>query len=147
MAEQERITYLAQFHNRFVDIKMKGSWGYNRSNATIITAVSWIEELEVTNLKSFDDEGNKLPSQLVIGTDKYGRELEVPVNRMLEVSFLDTKDQSILKGVVSLKQGFANIPKEQIEENEVLKRMMEENRLRYDELLTKGVTLYERRGN
>lgn len=145
--EQERITYLAQFHNRFVDIKMKGSWGYNRSNATILTAVSWIEELEVTNLKSFDDEGNKLPSQLVIGTDKYGRLLEVPVDRMLEVSFLDTKDQSILKSVTQLKKAFAEIPSDKIAENEALVKMVEENRLRYDELLTKGVTLYERRGN
>lgn len=142
----EKIQYLAEFHNRYVTLKMKGSWGYNRSNATIITAISYIEELEVTDMKALNEDMTKLKTPLLYGIDKYGRELEIPIDRILEVTFLDTKDQSLLKGLTWLQNAWANLDMQAIEENESLKEMLDNNKKRYDELIAKGVTVYERRG-
>lgn len=146
MAEQQTIQYLAEFHNRYVNLKMKGTWGYNPRNITMLTATSYIEELEVTDMKSFDDEGKKLPSQLIIGTDRYGRYLEIPVDRILEVAFLDTKDQSRLKGLVWLENALKNLDMESIKDNKALKEMIDKSKEEYDKLIAKGVTVYQRRG-
>lgn len=135
---------LIEFHNRFVDLHMKGTWGYNPHNIAMLTAESYIEEFEVKTTKVFDDDHNELPTPLLVGTDKYGRDLEVPCDRIIAVGWLDTPEQARLKAVMWLKETYDNIPSEALEENERVRELVNDVQKVYDELTAQGVTLYQR---
>jgi hypothetical protein len=79
-----------------------------------------------------------------VGTDKYGRELEVPCDRIIAVGWLDTPEQAQLKALTWLIDAYSNIPVEALKDNDVLANMIMENQKQYDELIAKGVTLYQR---
>lgn len=148
---QNQTIRLIDFHNRYVDLKMKGTWGYvnpelKAKGFAMMTAESYIEEFEVKTTKVFDDEGKNLKSPLLIGTDKYGRELEVPTDRILAVGWLDTQEQARLKALTWLQEGYSDLPIEALEGNELLQKMVTDNQKMYDELIAQGVTLYQRRG-
>lgn len=133
---------MADFFNRFVNLKMKGTWGYNPSGISILTAESYIEELEVTDTRVLDENGEVLEVFLLIGVDKYGRKLEIPMDRVLAVGFLDTKEQGRLKGLKSILANYDNIPQE-TKEHPAFK-MIQEMKDDYDDLISSGVKLYER---
>jgi hypothetical protein len=139
---QTQTLVMADFHNRFVDLKMKGTWGYNPNGITMITAESYIEELEVTDTKVLDDNGETLEVFILIGIDKHGRTLEIPMDRVLAVGFLGTKEQARLKGLTSIVASFDNIPQE-TKDLPVFK-MFQEMKDDYDALLASGVKLYQR---
>lgn len=143
MTKQTQTIRLADFHNRVVDFKMKGTYGYNPTNATILTAVSYVEELEVTRTACFDDDGNELKSPIICGIDKYGREMVLPLDRILACGWVDTKEQSRLKGLETLIQTFGAIPNLQ----EVSPKFYDDLQgfiAERDELVAKGVKLWER---
>lgn len=140
---------LIEFHNRFVDLHMKGTWGYvepelRERGFAMLTAESYIEEFEVKTTKLFDDNHNQLPTPLLVGTDKYGRDLEVPCDRILSVGWLDTPEQARLKAVMWLKENYSQLPVNAVEDNETIKKMVEDTQKVYDELTSQGVTLYQR---
>lgn len=139
---QTQTLVMADFHNRYVNLKMKGTWGYNPSNISILTAESYIEELEVTDTKVLDSEGEVLKVFILMGVDKYGRELEIPMDRVLAVGFIDTKEQSRLKGLTSVVKNFDKVSQE-VKETPAF-QMFQEMKDDYDELVASGVKLYQR---
>jgi hypothetical protein len=134
---------LVDFTNRVCDFRMKGSYGYNRSGATILTAESYVEELVVTGTDVFDSEGNTLPSPIVKGIDKYGREMTLPIDRILAVGWLDTKEQGSLKSLNSLIESFSAIPNLEEVSSDLYHDLQTFIQQR-DELVANGVTLYQR---
>lgn len=147
MENKTQTIRLVDFVGRYVDLHMKGTWGYNPRNVAIITAESYIEEFHVTDVTALDREtGKELKSPLIIGTDKYGRELNVPIDRILAVGWLDTKEQSSLYACKKLLDGYDNVTRDVIDSNDFLSKMYAETQARYDELVAKGVTPYQRRG-
>ena len=143
MTKQTQTIRLIDFHNRVCDIEMEGTYGYNPSGATILTAVSYVEELEVAGTDVFDENGNELPSPVVRGIDKYGREMVLPIDRILAVGWLDTEEQAKLKSLTWLIDAWSQIPN-----LESVSPRLHEDYQRYtaerDELLAQGVTLYKR---
>lgn len=147
--QQTQTIRLIEFHNRFVDLQMKGTWGYvdpelKARGFAMVTAESYIEEFEVKTTKVFDDNHNELPTPILVGTDKYGRELEVPCDRIIAVGWLDTPEQARLKALKWLLDAYLEMPIEVLKGNDTLANMVMENQKQYDELIAKGVTLYQR---
>jgi hypothetical protein len=134
---------LVDFTNRVCDFEMKGTYGYNPSGASILTAVSYVEELVVTGTEVFDEDGNNLPSPVVKGIDKYGREMVLPIDRILAVGWLDTKEQGHLKALESLIPSFESIPNLDTVAPELFQNLQDFKAQR-DELIEQGVTLYQR---
>lgn len=98
--------------NRVVDFTMKGSYGYQtkrfgESGGSIITAESTVYEFQVDKLEIVDlpHWGKKF---CFIGTDYYGREMSLPVDRVLAMSFKDTEDQGRYRGLTSTLDLFEN---------------------------------------
>lgn len=149
MTNTNQSVRLIDFHNRHADFLMKGTWGYvdpelRARGFAMLTAESWVEELEVSTTKVLDDNGDSLPTPLICGTDKYGRYLELPIDRILGFDFLDTEEQGRLKALAWLQDAYSKVPMDAIEDNEHLKKMIQDSKKNYDELIANGVTLYQR---
>jgi hypothetical protein len=140
--EQTQTIVMADFHNRFVNLRMKGTWGYNPSGISMLTAESYIEELEVTDTRVLDENGERLEVFILVGVDKYGRELEIPMDKVLAVGFLGTKEQARLKGLTSIVAGFDSFPQE-VKDSPAFE-MFKEMKDDYDKLIASGVELYQR---
>lgn len=142
---------LADLSNRYVDLKMKGTWGYvdhelKDSGFAMVTAESYIEEFKVEDIRCIDEDSNKLDVPVLIGTDRYGRELTVPTDKILAVGWLSTVDQRRLESALWLLDSFSEIPRENVIGNEKLEEMIEDSKAVVDELTAKGVRVYERMG-
>jgi hypothetical protein len=145
MTNQTQTLRLIDFHNRVADFEMKGTYGYNPSGVTMLTAKSYVEELVVTDTKVFDSEGNKLPTPVIEGVDKYGRAMVLPIDRILAVGFCDTEDQARLKSLTYLMDMYGNA-KGVLEEDHPFFKDYQDVKVKYQELLDKGVTIYQRKG-
>jgi hypothetical protein len=145
MTNQTQTLRLIDFHNRVADFEMKGTYGYNPSGITMLTAKSYVEELVVTNTRVFDDEGGKLPSPVIEGVDKHGRAMVLPIDRILAVGFCDTEDQARLKSLTYLMDMYGNA-KGVLEDDHPLFKDYKKIKEQYQELLDKGVTVYQRKG-
>jgi hypothetical protein len=150
MTNQTQTLRLIDFHNRVADFKMKGTYGYvepslRERGFAMLTAESYVEELVVTDTKVFDSEGNKLPSPVIEGVDKYGRAMVLPIDRILAVGFCDTEEQGRLKSLTYLMDMYGNA-KGVLEEDHPLFKDYKQTKEMYQELLDKGVTIYQRKG-
>lgn len=144
MTNQTQTVRLVDFTNRVADFKMKGTYGYNPSGATILTAVSYVEELVVTGTEVFlDDNGEHLKSPVIKGIDKYDREMVLPIDRILAFGFIDEKEQARLKGLEYLIESFGSIPNLETISPKLYEDLQEYIAER-EELIASGVTLYER---
>nr|WP_173026402.1 hypothetical protein [Aeromonas sp. Ne-1] len=136
-------------YGRFINLHMKGTWGYVKPELkaigfTMLTADSYIEEFEVKDFKVLDSEtGETLPHTVLIGEDKYGRELTVPVNRIISVNVLDTDEQKQLKNLNILINTYSAIDNLK-EKNSELYADLEKFIKDREELLSKGIKVYER---
>jgi hypothetical protein len=149
MTNNTQTLRLIDFHNRVVDVKMKGTYGYvepslKERGFAMLTAESYVEELVVTDTKVFDSEGNELPSPVIEGVDKYGRHMTLPVDRIIAVGFCDTKEQGRLKSLTQFMDMYGNA-KGILEEDHPLFKDYKDIRDKYKELLDKGVEIYQRK--
>ena len=141
MTEQKQAT-LFEMSNRFFDMKVRGTWGYNPNNVTMLTDSSWVEEFYLR--RSVIEDGE----MMMHGEDKYGRELKIPAERVLGISFLDKPEQKTLRLVTDLldtyelgakraKEKGYEYPQELVDE--VARLTVEKNNL-----IEQGVELYQR---
>jgi hypothetical protein len=96
--------------NRVLDITMEGTYGYmpkaqRDMGMVLLTAQSTVREFAITEMQEVD-----LPhhgkTHCLIGTDYYGREMQLPVNRVKGFTECDTSEQGHLKGLNWLIQTF-----------------------------------------
>lgn len=89
--------------NRVLNITMEGSYGYMKKSlrdagAAMLTARSTVREFDITDMKEVDHP-HFGRTHCLIGTDYYGRELQLPVNRVRGFDECDTEEQGRLKGL------------------------------------------------
>jgi hypothetical protein len=154
MLKNEKGEVLAvSYINRVMDVTMEGTYGYQskrfrEAGGVMLTAVSTVEEFAVERLDEVD-----LPhfgrQMCFIGTDYYGREMQLPLSRIKGMRLRDTDEQGKLKGLNWCLRTFDELPKDGVVLTEEQKATLDEHfgtmRQKRDELVAAGVTEYEPR--
>jgi hypothetical protein len=134
--------------NRVLDITMEGTYGYmpkaqRDMGMVLLTAQSTVREFAITEMQEVD-----LPYHgkvyCLIGTDYYGREMQLPVNRVRGFSECDTYEQGRLKGLNELLRMYIETMRAaEPEAAAAMDGYFREYVLRRDELVAAGVVEYE----
>jgi len=126
--------------DRVMDVRVRGSYGYlpqelRERGDVVLTAESTVQEFLLREADLDDDDG----SIYLVGTDYYGRELRIPVDRVVYVTPKSTLDQAQLARLNSI---LSNPVTAEEQDSEPFRNLMEFFKDMRDRLVAAGVTEY-----
>lgn len=119
MTKQTQTVRLIEFHNRHIDVLLKSG--------------TMIPNVAVTGTEVFDANREKLPSPLIMGTDRWGNEHSIATDNIEAFVFLDTDEQARLRSATFLVDTYSQIPN--------LEAISPELKIAYDDSVAMKATL------